>query len=79
MGNKKYDPLWELVGEKVALQGHELDVDARCPHCNVGLRLGSDVQDGSRVACGLCGGTSIVERHGDSVTLKAVSLEEKAG
>jgi len=41
VAEKKYDPLWEIVHEKVALQGQELDLDARCPHCNVTLHLGS--------------------------------------
>ena len=46
VGNKKYDPLWELVGEKVALQGQEPDVDAHCPHCNVNLQLGRLLRTG---------------------------------
>lgn len=75
MGNKKYDPLWELVGEKVALQGQEPDVDAHCPHCNVNLHLGPSLEDGARVACGLCGGTSVVVSRGGVVTLEAVSAE----
>ena len=73
MGNKKYDPLWELVGEKVALQGQEPDVDAHCPHCNVNLHLGSSAEDGARIVCGLCGGVSVVSLKGGSVSLGAIS------
>ncbi len=61
MGNKKYDPLWELVGEKVALQGQELGFDVHCPHCNVNLHLEAGLEDGARIVCGLCGGASVVQ------------------
>lgn len=52
---KKYDPLWELVGEKRALLGVEEDVDARCPVCHVVLHIGAGAQAGEPRECGLCG------------------------
>jgi hypothetical protein len=55
VAKKKYDPLWEIVDEKVALQGQEPDLDAHCPNCNVTLHLGSQPLTGQRVTCGLCG------------------------
>ena len=70
MAEKKYDPLWEIVHEKVALQGQELDLDARCPHCNVTLHLGSDAGDGRRIACGLCGKASEVVSDGRAPSLR---------
>lgn len=73
MGNKKYDPLWELVGEKVALQGHEPDVEAHCPHCNVNLQLGSSPEDGARIVCGLCGGVSVVALRAGVTSLEIVA------
>jgi hypothetical protein len=72
VGSKKYDPLWELVGEKVALQGHEPGVDAHCPHCNVNLHLAPTVENGQRIACGLCAGVSTVTAQGGAATLQAV-------
>ena len=58
MRKKKYDPLWELVDEKVALQGMEPDVDAKCPYCHVTVHLGLKVKLGEQLECGLCGGLS---------------------
>jgi hypothetical protein len=72
VGNKKFDPLWELVGEKVVLQGQEPDIDAHCPHCNVNLHVGSDFPDGSLVSCGLCGGASLVSWRDGRVTLQVL-------
>lgn len=60
MSGKKYDPLWEIVDEKVALQGVEPDIDASCPHCYVGVHVGLEAKPGERFACGLCGGVSEV-------------------
>ena len=60
MAKKKFDPLWEIVDEKIALQDQEPDVDLPCPHCHVLLHLGSVAQTGQRVTCGLCGGNSEV-------------------
>ena len=60
MGKKQYDPLWEIVDEKIALQDQEEAVDLPCPYCHVPLRLGPTAEDGWRVACGLCGGVSRV-------------------
>lgn len=52
---KKYDPLWELVGEKVPLVGAEPDIDSHCPNCHVRVHVGPDVKHGDTVECGLCG------------------------
>lgn len=52
---KKYDPLWELVGEKVPLEGAEPDIDALCPNCHVRVHVGHEAQPGEQVECGLCG------------------------
>jgi len=60
VAKKKFDPLWEIVDEQIALQGQEPDVDLPCPHCHVLLHLGSVAQTGQRVTCGLCGGSSEV-------------------
>ena len=77
MAKKKYDPLWEIIGEKSALQGQEPDVDAHCPYCHVNLHLGAEPKAGARVACGLCGGVStIVVAENGSVSLAAVPGEE---
>ncbi|MBU2602088.1 MAG: hypothetical protein KKA32_07965 [Actinobacteria bacterium] len=61
---KKYDPLWEIVGQKLPLQGTEVDVDALCPVCHVSLHVGA-AEPGQNVDCGLCGaGLLVVERDG---------------
>jgi hypothetical protein len=60
VAKKKFDPLWELVDEKIALQGQEPDVDVPCPHCHVIVHLGASAEAGQRVTCGLCGGLSTV-------------------
>jgi hypothetical protein len=60
VAKKKYDPLWEIVEEKVPLQGAEPDLDAVCPYCHVRVHLGSEAAPGRRFACGLCGGVSEV-------------------
>ncbi len=58
MPKKKYDPLWELVDEKVALQGVEPDADATCPYCHVTVHVGLQANPGEYFECGLCGGVS---------------------
>lgn len=78
MGKKKYDPLWELVGEKVALQGQEPDVDVPCPHCGVLVHLGNAVKVGERYACGLCGGVSEVVEVDEAVGLRRASGDSRA-
>lgn len=65
MAGKKFDPLWEIVDEKIALQGAEPDIDALCPYCHVSVHLGAGVLGGARVTCGLCGGSSEVVQSGD--------------
>jgi hypothetical protein len=66
VANKKYDPLWELVDEKVALQGQGQEVEAHCPHCHVRLQLGDSLSTGARVACGLCGGVLLAAANGEA-------------
>ncbi len=73
---KKYDPLWEIVGEKVALQGQELDVDAACPHCHVIVHLGGSAEIGDRFACGLCGGVCTVAVAVEGLALERTSTED---
>lgn len=72
MGKKKYDPLWGIVGEKVALQGAEPDVDCSCPHCHVVVHLSLEAKTGERYACGLCGGISEVVERTERATLAPV-------
>ncbi|MCX8032895.1 MAG: hypothetical protein N3B14_05850 [Thermoleophilia bacterium] len=68
MAKKKYDPLWEIVGDKRALQNQEQHFDFPCPHCHVVVHLGSSprqeadfsLQDGASFECGLCGGRFVV-------------------
>jgi len=72
---KKYDPLWEIVGEKSPLQGQEPDVDSICPHCNVRVHLGLGARAGARYACGLCGGVSQVVAEADGLRVEAVPAE----
>jgi ribosomal protein S27AE len=55
VAKKKYDPLWAIVEEKIALQGREPDVDVPCPQCHVTVHLGPGAKVGERYACGLCG------------------------
>jgi hypothetical protein len=71
VATKKFDPLWEIVDEKVALQNAEPDIDAPCPYCNVPLHLGAVAPKGAKVTCGLCGGTSQVVDTVEGVRLKA--------
>lgn len=71
MARKKFDPLWEIVDEKRALQNEEPHVDLPCPHCQVLLELGPAARLGEKVTCGLCGGTSEVEQSPQGLRLKA--------
>ena len=71
MAKKRFDPLWEIVDEQIALQGREADVDLPCPHCHVLLHLGSVAQTGQRVTCGLCGGSSEVVQGPEGPRLAA--------
>jgi hypothetical protein len=76
VAKKKYDPLWEIVDEKVALQGQEPDADASCPHCHVTVHLGAAAQVGEHYACGLCGGVSEVVEGPAGLGLKPVADED---
>ncbi len=71
MAKKKFDPLWEIVDEKVALQNEEPDLDTPCPYCHVLLHLRAGIWSGERVTCGLCGGSSEVVEGGEGVSLRA--------
>jgi hypothetical protein len=69
VAKKRYDPLWELVDEQVALQGAEEDVDAKCPYCHVNLHVGLRAETGERYECGLCGGVSLLAEEAGKLTL----------
>jgi hypothetical protein len=71
VANKKFDPLWEIVDEKIALQNEEPDVDLPCPHCHVLLHLGPAARVGEKLTCGLCGGTAEVTETAEGLRLKA--------
>lgn len=58
MAKKTYDPLWEIIDEKVPLQGAEPDIDAKCPWCHVTVHLGKRTAQDGPFECGLCGGIS---------------------
>jgi hypothetical protein len=68
---KKYDPLWEIIDEKVALQGQEPDVDLACPYCGVLLHVGATAVQGQKITCGLCSGSAEVVKSGAGLGLKA--------
>jgi hypothetical protein len=70
VAKKRYDPLWKIVGEEVALQGGEPDVDARCPYCHVTVHVGLKARAGERYECGLCGGVSLLAEEEGGLTLK---------
>ncbi len=71
MAKKKFDPLWEIVDEKIPLQDQGPDVDVPCPHCHVPLHLGPGDQKGQRITCGLCGGSSEVVEGPEGPRLEA--------
>jgi hypothetical protein len=71
VAEKRYDPLWKIVGEEVALQGREPDVDARCPRCHVVVHLGLKATAGERYECGLCSEVSLLSEEGGVLTLLA--------
>ena len=52
---KRYDPLWEIVGEKIYLQGFQVAEGVPCPNCHVKVQLPEDPGRGERYRCGLCG------------------------
>jgi len=68
--SKKYDPMWEILGEEVPLQGVGEDVDARCPVCHVVLHVG-DAEAGGEWECGLCGSELKLVRSDSGVQLEA--------
>lgn len=67
---KKYDPLWELVGEQFPLQGVEQDVDALCPNCHVNVHIGLGATVGQDAECGLCGASLQVARGETGLALR---------
>jgi hypothetical protein len=52
---KKYDPLWEIVDEKISLQGVDPAKTMVCPECHVTVDLPKSAKAGTRFRCGLCG------------------------
>jgi hypothetical protein len=71
MAKKKFDPLWELVDEKIALQSEEPTVSVPCPHCHVPLDVGTVASKGEEITCGLCGRRSEVVETPQGPGLKA--------
>jgi len=78
VAKKKYDPLWEVAGEKVALQGQGPDVDVVCPHCNVKVHVPATAGPGDRFACGLCGGISEVVSSPAGIRLEPVVAAKRS-
>ena len=73
---KRYDPLWEIVGEKVGLQGEEVTRDVSCPRCRVALGVPAKTRTGTLLCCGLCGATcKIVSVSGDT---KLIAEEQRS-
>ncbi|MHB0978574.1 MAG: hypothetical protein ACYC5Q_00580 [Thermoleophilia bacterium] len=72
---KKYDPLWEIVGEEMPLQGAVEDVDALCPVCHVNVHVGTAVEAGRRFECGLCSAVLEVELSDGAARLVEVDEE----
>jgi hypothetical protein len=52
---KRFDPLWEIVDEKVSLQGSGGTKTMKCPQCHVTLDLPARLRAGDPFDCGLCG------------------------
>jgi hypothetical protein len=71
VAKKKYDPLWKILDENVALQGAQPDVDARCPYCHVIVHVGLKGKVGERYECGLCGGVSLLVEEEEKPALES--------
>jgi hypothetical protein len=74
---KKYDPLWEIVDEKVSLQDAERHLDVVCPHCHVTVHLPADAKTGSRFCCGLCGALWEVTQASCAGPLDAAEITQR--
>jgi hypothetical protein len=72
---KRYDPLWEIVDERIALQGGEIHNNVRCPHCHVAMELWAQPNIGEKFRCGLCGAQCQVAQGSGGVELAAISAE----
>ena len=72
---KRYDPLWEIVGEKVGLQGEEVARDVCCPRCRVALGVPIDTKAGTVFSCGLCGATIEIVDASSKTGLTAEELK----
>ncbi len=73
---KRFDPLWEIVDEKVSLQGSEGTKTIKCPQCHVTLDLPARVRSGDPFHCGLCGARCELSAEmlvADDGTAKAVA------
>jgi hypothetical protein len=77
VGKKRFDPLWEIVDEKVALKGHETCIDAVCPHCRVNVDVPPEAVAGERVLCGLCGKVSQVIEGARGPALAALAGDDQ--
>ena len=72
---KRYDPLWQIVDEKVALQGSECEAPVECPSCHVSLVLSGDIEGGRRFRCGLCGALCEVEQLPEEPGISVLQVE----
>ena len=75
---KRHDPLWEIVGEKVPLQGSESTLNVVCPHCHVTVQVPDSIIPGQRFKCGLCGGSCefLGSTQGGLARAQQVQVEE---
>ena len=76
---KKYDPLWEIVDEKIALQGQDIDLDAACPRCHVSVHVGSGAKSGDRFCCGLCGASFVITERSNGGSVAAKEIGQRPG
>ena len=74
---KRYDPLWEIVGEKVRLQGEGATRTTRCPRCHVAVDLGAEAKTGECFRCGLCGTLceTVADQAGHGLSARVVGGE----
>jgi hypothetical protein len=76
---KKYDPLWEVVNEKIGLQGQVVGLDVICPHCHVVVHLDGDAKAGDHFCCGLCGASFVTAVGMSKAVLVAKAMDQPSG
>jgi ribosomal protein S27AE len=72
---KRFDPLWEVVDERIALQGEETHHNPCCPRCYVAINLVAQAKSGVRLRCGLCGTLCQLVQGSSEAELVAVGPE----